>query len=187
RLAAVGSSVLLDAPQLKSVNVIEWEHLRNSTPEFILQHYTDLPAPTIYTAYQGRVVFYPENGSILLQGLQEADSGIYRATVDMKHDKARTTFLEVINPVPQPELQFSSNLAGSPIELVCVVPKGTVASFSWKKEGHPLPPESCHLLSADASVLQLVHGEKSDCGSYSCNVSNRISWKEATLQLTVTG
>lgn len=90
-------------------------------------------------------------------------------------------------PVPQPELQCSSKVAGSPIELVCVVPEGTVASISWKKDGHPLPPEKCYLLSEKDTVLQIRNGEKSDCGSYSCNVSNVISWKEASLDLTVTG
>ncbi|NWI70333.1 HECAM protein, partial [Todus mexicanus] len=187
RLAAAGSSVLMHAPNIKNVNMTEWEFIRNSTPEFILQHYADSRDPTIYEAYHGRVVFYPENGSILLQRVQEADSGIYKATVDLMQDKARTTLLEVIKPVPQPELRCSSNLAGSPIKLSCVVPEGTVDSIFWKKEGRPLPPEKCDLLSGDVSVLQIRSGEKSDCGSYSCNVSNRISWKEATLNLMVTG
>ncbi|XP_075369507.1 uncharacterized protein LOC142415274 isoform X2 [Mycteria americana] len=187
RVAAEGSSVLMLAPDIKNVNFIEWEYIRNTTPEFILQYYADYQSPTIYSAYQGRVIFYPKNGSILLQRLQETDSGIYKATVDLMQHKARTTLLEVIKPVPQPELQCSLNLAGSPIELVCVVPEGTVASISWKKEGRPLPPEKCYLVSGNISVLQIRSGEKSDCGSYSCNVSNVISWKEAALNLTVTG
>ncbi|NXG72805.1 HECAM protein, partial [Baryphthengus martii] len=187
RLAAAGSSVLMDAPDVRNVTVIEWECIRNSTPELILQHYADLQTPTIYAAYRDRVVFYPKNGSILLQRVQEADSGIYKATVDLMQDKARTTLLEVIELVPQPELQCSSDLAGSPIKLTCMVPEGTVTSISWMKDGHPLPPEKCCLFSSNISVLQITSGQKSDCGSYSCNVSNRISWKEATLNLTVTG
>ncbi|NWS59342.1 HECAM protein, partial [Chunga burmeisteri] len=187
RVAPEGSSVLMHAPDIKNVNFTEWEYIRNTTPEFILQYYADYQSPTIYSAYQGRVIFYPKNGSILLQRLQEADSGIYKATVDLMQDKARTTLLEVIKPVPQPELQYSSNLAGSPIELVCVVPEGTVASISWKKEGRPLPPEKCYLFSENTAVLQIRHGEKSDCGSYSCNVSNVISWKEVAVDLRLTG
>ncbi|KAF1460795.1 Hepatocyte cell adhesion molecule, partial [Pygoscelis antarcticus] len=187
RVAAEGSSILMHAPDIKNVNFTEWEYIRNTTPEFILQYYADFQSLTIYSAYQDRVIFYPKNGSILLQRLQETDSGIYKATVDLMQDKARTTLLEVIKPVPQPELQSSSNLAGLPIKLVCVVPEGTVASISWKKEGRPLPPEKCCLLSRNDTVLQIRNGEKSDCGSYSCNVSNVISWKEAALNLTVTG
>ncbi|NXE81013.1 HECAM protein, partial [Cochlearius cochlearius] len=186
RLAAEGSSVLMDAPDAKNVNITEWEYTRTSTPEFILQCYEGCRSPTIYPAYQGRVVFYP-NGSILLQELRETDSGTYKATINLRQDKARTIFLQVIKPVPQPELQHSLNLAGLPIELVCLVPEGTVASISWKKEGRPLPPEKCYQLSENITVLQIRNGEKSDCGSYSCNVSNEISWKEAALNLTVTG
>ncbi|NXE29212.1 HECAM protein, partial [Ardeotis kori] len=187
RVAAEGSSVLLHAPSTANISVIEWEYTRNATPEFILQYYADHPSPTIYSAYQGRVIFYPENGSILLQRLREADSGLYTATVDLMQHKARATLLEVIKPMPQPELQCRSNLAGSPIELVCLVPEGTVASISWKKEGHPLPNKMYDLLAENTTVLRIQNGEKSDCGSYSCNISNAISWKEAALNLTVTG
>ncbi|PKU32863.1 natural killer cell receptor 2b4 isoform x1 [Limosa lapponica baueri] len=185
RTVAVGSSVLLHAPRIQNVNFTEWEYIRNTTPEFILQYYADYQSPTIYSAYQGRVVFYPENGSLLLQRVQETDSGIYKATVDLMQDKAWTTLLEVIQPVPQPELQYSSNLAGSPIELVCVVPEGRVDSMFWKKDGQPLSPEKCYGLSGH--TLRIRKGEKSDCGSFSCNVSNVISWKEAELNLMVTG
>ncbi|NXJ70803.1 CEAM6 protein, partial [Rostratula benghalensis] len=187
RTVAAGSSVLLPAPDIPNVSFTEWEYIRNTTPEFILQYYAHYQSPTIYSAYKGRVVFYPKNGSLLLQSVQETDSGIYRATVDLIQDKARTTFLEVIQPVPQPELQCRSNLAGSPIELACVVPEGRVAAISWKKDGHPLPPEKCYWLLGDETVLWIKNGDKSDCGSFSCNVSNMISWKEADLNLTVTG
>ncbi|NXN27392.1 HECA2 protein, partial [Nycticryphes semicollaris] len=187
RIAAVGSSVLLPAPDIQNVSFTEWEYIRNTTPEFILQYYTLYQSPTIYSAYKGRVVFYPKNGSLLLQRVQETDSGIYRATVDLMQSKARTTFLEVLQPVPQPELQCRSNLAGSPIELVCMVPEGKVASISWKKDGYPLPPEKCYGLSGDGTMLWIRSGDKLDCGCFSCNVSNVISWKEADLNLTVTG
>ncbi|XP_062440345.1 uncharacterized protein LOC134145138 isoform X3 [Rhea pennata] len=187
RGVAEGSSVLLCAPDTKNANIIEWEHIKNTSSEFILQYYADSQSPTIYPAYQGRVIFYPENGSLLLLKLREMDNGVYKATVDLVQDKARTTLLEVIKPVPQPELQYSSSLAGSPIELVCVLPKGRVDVISWKKEGHLLPLERCYQLSENNTVLRIAKGEKADCGSYSCNVSNEISWKEAVLNLTVVG
>ncbi|KAM9227570.1 uncharacterized protein RG961_006649 isoform 2-T2 [Leptosomus discolor] len=187
RVAAEGSSALLQAPDIENASFTEWEYLRSDTPEIILQYYANSQSPSIYPAYQGRVVFYPKNGSILLQRLQETDSGVYKATVNLMQDKARTTLLEVVKPVPQPGLQYSSNLAGSPIELVCVVPEGTMAFISWKKDGRPLPPDKCYLSSRNNTVLQIRSGEKSDCGSYSCNVSNVISWMEAALKLTVTG
>ncbi|NWR81335.1 NCAM1 protein, partial [Centropus unirufus] len=188
RYAAEGSSLLMHAPEIKNVSFTQWEYIGSSSSAFILQHYADSQALTIYPAYQGRVIFNPKDGSILLLGLQEADSGTYRATVNLMLDKARTTLLQVLKPVPQPELQRTSNLAGSPIKLVCSVPEGMeVPSISWKKDGGPLPPEKCYLLPGNTTVLHIRMGEKSDCGTYSCNVSNVISWKETTLNLMVTG
>ncbi|NXI69787.1 HECA2 protein, partial [Anseranas semipalmata] len=187
RLAEEGSSVMMHAPAIKNVNFTEWEYIRDGTPEFILQYYADTQSSTVYSAYQDRVVFYPKNGSLLLQKLREMDSGVYKATVDLMQDKARTTLLEVIKPMPQPKLLSTSNLAGSLIELTCMLPQGTVAAVSWKKDGHPLPPEKCYQLTQNTTTLQIRKADKSDCGSYSCNISNAVSWKEAALDLIVTG
>lgn len=89
--------------------------------------------------------------------------------------------------MPQPKLLSSSNLDGSLINLTCVLPEGTVADVFWKKDGHPLPPEKCFQLTGKTAVLQIRKAEKSDCGSYSCIINNSISWREAALNLTVTG
>lgn len=89
--------------------------------------------------------------------------------------------------MPQPKLLSSSNLAGSLINLTCMLPQGTVADVSWKKDGHPLPPEKCCRLTWKTTMLQIRKAEKSDCGSYSCIINNSVSWKEAALNLTVTG
>ncbi|NWS49618.1 CEAM6 protein, partial [Probosciger aterrimus] len=186
RLVAEGSDVLMHVPDIKNMSITEWEYIRNTTSEIILQHYADEQSPTIYS-YQGRVIFYPKNGSLLLQKVQEGDSGIYKATVDLMHGKARTILLEVIKPVPQPKLQCNSSLAGSPIELVCEVLVETVASISWEKDGCLLPPEKHFLFSGNLTKLQTRNGKKLDCSSYSCNISNPISWKEAALDLVIIG
>ncbi|XP_065585670.1 SLAM family member 8-like isoform X2 [Cyrtonyx montezumae] len=187
KLAAEGSSVLMHAPAISNVNITEWEYIEGTTPKFILQHYANLQDPVVYSAYEGRVVFYQTNGSLLLQQLRKADSGVYKATVDLMEDKARTTILEVIEPVPQPKLLNSSDLDGFLIKLTCLLPNGTTAAVSWKKDGHPLLPRNHHQLLHDPTILWIRKGEKSDCGSYSCNVSNAVSWEEATFNLTVAG
>uniref|UniRef100_A0A8C3B9U7 Ig-like domain-containing protein n=1 Tax=Cairina moschata TaxID=8855 RepID=A0A8C3B9U7_CAIMO len=185
--AEEGSSVTMHAPAIRNISLAEWEYIRDDIPELILQYYAESQSVTIYTAYKGRVVFYQNNGSLVLQKLRETDSGIYKATVNLMQDKATTTTLKVIKPLPQPKLLSSSNLAGSLINLTCVLPEGTVADVSWKKDGHPLPPEKCFQLTAKTTVLKIRKAEKSDCGSYSCIINNSISWKVAALNLTVTG
>ncbi|XP_004940800.2 hepatocyte cell adhesion molecule isoform X2 [Gallus gallus] len=187
KLAAEGSSVMMHAPAVSNMSITEWEYIEDRTPKFILQYYANLKVPIIYAAYQGRVVFYKKNGSLLLQQLREADSGIYKATVDLMQDRTRTTILEVIKPVPQPKLLKSSDSNGCLIKLICLLPHGTVAAVSWKKDGHSLTSQNYYQLTQNFTELWVRNGEKSNCGSYSCNVSNAISWEEATFNLTITG
>uniref|UniRef100_A0A8C3F1B1 Ig-like domain-containing protein n=1 Tax=Chrysemys picta bellii TaxID=8478 RepID=A0A8C3F1B1_CHRPI len=188
KVAAVGSSVLLSAPDnIKDINFIQWEYLNGNISDFIVQYYVGSLEPTIYTHYGDRVVFYSTNGSLLLEKLQETDSGVYKASINLIESEARTTFLKVLRPVSQPQIWSNSSLAGSPIELFCNVPERTVENIDWEKEGGPLPQERCYLLSENDSVLHIGKGEKSDCGFYSCNVSNDISWQESSLNLIIVG
>lgn len=57
--------------------------------------------------------------------------------------------------------------------------------FTWKKDGQMLPPDRSY--SGSLRVLCLRMAKKSDCGSYSCNASNGISWQETSLNVTVAG
>ena len=109
KLAAEGSSVMMHAPAVSNMSITEWEYIEDRTPKFILQYYANLKVPIIYAAYQGRVVFYKKNGSLLLQQLREADSGIYKATVDLMQDRTRTTILEVISKSKQVDRMFCSD------------------------------------------------------------------------------
>ncbi|XP_068552747.1 CD48 antigen-like isoform X1 [Anas acuta] len=184
--AEEGSSVTMHAPAIRNIDLVEWEYIRENIPKLILRYYAESQSVTIDPAYKGRVVFHQNNGSLVLQKLRETDSGIYKATVNSMQDKAATTNLTVLKPLPQPKLQSSSNLDGSLINLTCVLPEGTVADVSWKKDGHPLPPEKCFQLTGKNTVLQIRKAEKSVCGSYSCIINNTISLKEAALNLTMT-
>ncbi|XP_067404552.1 hepatic and glial cell adhesion molecule-like isoform X4 [Emydura macquarii macquarii] len=186
KTAAVGSSVLLPAPDnIKDINFIQWEYENGLIPRFIVQYYKESQEPTIYVPYENKVVFYLSNGSLLLKNLQETDSGVYKASINLFESEARRTLLKVLRPVSQPQMWSSSSLAGSPIELGCDVLEGTVDNIDWEKEGGPLPPERCYFLSENRSALHIRKGEKLDCGSYSCNVSNEISWKESSLSLII--
>lgn len=90
--------MLLIAPDsIKDVNYIQWEYIHGSSTHFIVQYYKDSSAPTIYEHFAGRVDFISSNGSLLLKELQEADSGIYKATVNLIESDARKTILTVIS------------------------------------------------------------------------------------------
>uniref|UniRef100_A0A8D0LCF8 Ig-like domain-containing protein n=1 Tax=Sphenodon punctatus TaxID=8508 RepID=A0A8D0LCF8_SPHPU len=187
KAGAVGSSVLLPAPDnITNMSFMQWEYRNASMSEYILQYYVQSSSTTVYPSYHDRVDFYPANGSLLLKKLREIDSGVYKATVNLIESGAKETFLEIFKPVSQPQLWSNSNLAGTTVALFCEVSEGRVDKIDWEKEGEPLPLERCYLLSENRSVLYIRRAEKPECGSFSCNVSNKVSWKESSLDLTLT-
>ncbi|NXS63177.1 CD48 protein, partial [Brachypteracias leptosomus] len=188
KVAAVGSSVLLPGPgNVTHIYSTQWEHLNGSSSSTILQYHRGSQHPAIHTPYMGRAVFHPSNGSLLLENLQESDSGIYKVTVNLGARESLKILLEVLKPLPRPRLWSSSLVARASGEVLCEVGQGKVDTISWKKDGQPLPSDGVFSLSACLSVLYLRSVKKSDCGFYSCNASNGISWGEASLNVTVSG
>ncbi|NWW31928.1 HECA2 protein, partial [Panurus biarmicus] len=188
RATAVGSSLLL--PGLGNVtpsSAMLWEFLNGTGPHVILKHEGGTHTPAIHAAYAGRAIFHPSNGSLLLEDVQESDSGTYRVTVSTGDRKSLEIQLEVFQPVSHPQLWTSALLARATGQVVCEVAEGRVDAITWKKDGQPLPPDRVSQLSSSRSVLHLRPAKKSDCGSYSCNASNRISWQETSLKVTIEG
>ncbi|NXC35582.1 HECA2 protein, partial [Campylorhamphus procurvoides] len=188
RAAAVGSSVLL--PGLDNITHSHstcWEYLNGTSSHTILQHNGRVHTPAIHAPYTGRAVFHPSNGSLLLEDLQESDSGIYRVTVNGGDRESLEILLEVLKPVSHPQLRSSALVARANGEVVCEVAESRVDTITWKKNGQPLPADRSFHLSSSHSVLYLRPAKKSDCGSYSCNASNGISWQETSLNITIAG
>ncbi|NWW79344.1 PSG22 protein, partial [Climacteris rufus] len=188
KAAAVGSSVLL--PGLDNLSLsdsMQWEFLNGTSSHTILQHDGGAHSPAIQAPYAGRVVFHPSNGSLLLEDVQERDSGIYRVTVNTGVRKSLEMLLEVLEPVSCPRLWTSTLTARAKGEVVCEVAEGRADTITWKKDGQPLPAGRVVQLSNSRRVLYLRPAKKSDCGSYSCNASNRISWEETSLNVTIEG
>ncbi|NXO21740.1 HECA2 protein, partial [Cisticola juncidis] len=188
RATAVGSSVLL--PGLDNVthsNSMHWEFLSATGAHTILQHDGGAHAPAINAPYAGRAIFHPSNGSLLLEDVQESDSGTYRVTTNTGDRKSLEIQLEVLRPVSRPQLWTSPLLARATGQVVCEVAEGRVDTITWKKDGQPVPPDRVSQLSSSRSALYLRPAKKSDCGSYSCNASNGISWQETSLKVTIEG
>ncbi|XP_040974978.1 uncharacterized protein LOC115333484 isoform X2 [Aquila chrysaetos chrysaetos] len=188
KAAAVGSSVLLPAPDnITHIYSTRWEYLDGTSSRTILQYYRGSHDPAICTPYAGRAIFHPSNGSLLLEDVQESDSGIYKVTVNAGDRESLKILLEVLKPVSRPQLRSSSLVAQATGKVLCDVAEGRVDTITWKKDGQPFPPDRGFYLSDSFSVLYLRSAKKSDCGSYSCNASNRISWQETSLNITVAG
>ncbi|NXM44708.1 CD48 protein, partial [Gymnorhina tibicen] len=185
---AAGSSVLL--PGLGGVShgdSVQWEFRSGSGSRTILRHRGGAQPPAIPAPYAGRALFHPSNGSLVLENVQESDSGTYRVTVGTGDRKSLEIRLEVLQPVSRPRLRTSALLARAPGEIVCEVAEGRVDNITWKKDGWPLPPARAAQLSGSRSVLYLRPARGPDCGSYSCNASNAISWQETSLDVSIEG
>ncbi|NXT76882.1 HECAM protein, partial [Zapornia atra] len=188
KAAAVGSSVLLPGPDnITHPHSMQWEYLNGTDSLTILQYYRGSHNPTIHAPYTGRAVFHPSNGSLLLEGVQESDSGIYKVTVTVGDGESLQILLEVLRPVSRPRIWSSVLMAQVTGEVFCEVAEGKVDAITWKKDGQPLPPDRSSQLSSSLSALYLRSAKKSDCGSYSCNASNGISWQETSLNITISG
>ncbi|NXI34648.1 PSG22 protein, partial [Galbula dea] len=188
KLAAVGSSVLLPGPDnLTYIYSTRWEYLYGTRSHTILQYSRGAHHPAIHVPYNGRAIFHPSNGSLLLEDVQESDSGIYKVTVNMGARESQRILLEVLKPVSRPQLRSSALVAQAPGKVLCAVAEGKVDTITWKKDGQLLPLDRVLHLSSSLSILYLRSAKKSDCGSYSCNASNGISWEETSLNITVAG
>ncbi|NXN27393.1 CEAM6 protein, partial [Nycticryphes semicollaris] len=188
KAATVGSSVLLPGPEnITYICSTRWEHLNGTGAHTILQFYRGSHSPVLHPPYTGRALFHPSNGSLLLENIQESDSGIYKVTVNEEEEENLQILLEVLKPVSLPRLWSSALVARAPGKVFCDVAEGKVDTITWKKDGQLLPTERGSHLSGSLSVLSLRSAKKSDCGSYSCNASNRISWQETSLNVTITG
>ncbi|NWH67078.1 HECA2 protein, partial [Geococcyx californianus] len=186
--AAAGSSVLLPGPDnITHSYSMRWEYLNGTSSCTILQYYRGSHNPAIHAPYTGRAKFHPSNGSLLLEDVQESDSGIYKVTVDVGNTESLKILLEVLKPVSRPRLHSSALVARATSKVLCEVAEGRVDTITWKKDGQPLPLDRAIHLSERLSVLYLRSAKKSDCGSYSCNASNGISWHETSLNVTVAG
>ncbi|XP_028923816.1 uncharacterized protein LOC100681856 isoform X2 [Ornithorhynchus anatinus] len=185
--AAVGSSVLFPAPEIRShLKIIQWEFINNHPLQLIVEYQLDSSKAIVYGPYKGRVDFNESTGYLLLKNVQKKDNGIYKVVINLEEKKAQKVSLTVIEPVTQPQLRSNLSLDGSTLWLSCDV-SGDRITIVWMRNEEPIPPEECYQQSEDQKHLGIINLEKSDCGNFSCNASNEISWRQATLFVTFEG
>ncbi|NXY11196.1 HECA2 protein, partial [Pteruthius melanotis] len=186
--AVVGSSLLLPGPgNATHSDSVQWEFRSGRSSPGTLQHRGGARPPATPGPSAGRALLHPSKGSLALENVQERDSGTYRVTVGTGAGKSLEMRLEALQPMSRPRLWASALQARATGKIVCEVAEGRVATLAWKKDGRPLPAGSVSQLSGGRSVLHLRPAQRPDCGSYSCNASNGISWQESSLEVTVEG
>lgn len=98
KAAAVGSSVLLPGPgNVTRIYSTQWEYLNGTSSRTILQYYRGSHNPAVHAPYSERAIFHPSNGSLLLEDVQESDSGTYKVTVNVGDRESLKIILEVLS------------------------------------------------------------------------------------------
>ncbi|XP_053931154.1 uncharacterized protein LOC128853110 isoform X10 [Cuculus canorus] len=133
KVTAVGSSVLLPGPDnITHIDSTRWEFLNGTSSNTILQYYRGSHKQAIHAPYTGRAIFHPSNGSLLLEDVQESDSGIYKVTVNVQNSESLKILLEVLRG------ELWRWLSAYTCGLVCIasILAGT-AGILWMREEGP--------------------------------------------------
>lgn len=98
RVVVVGSSVLLAGPaDAVHIHSAQWEYLNGTVSRAIVQYNEGSHNVAIHPPYVGRALFHPSNGSLLLEDLQESDSGIYKVTFNLAERESLKILLDVLS------------------------------------------------------------------------------------------
>ncbi|XP_038670461.1 HEPACAM family member 2-like [Scyliorhinus canicula] len=172
RTLQLGSEYIMGDPE--DVFSVTWK-VQTSKSFRIIQYSMIRHKLHLSPAYQGRVIFHKENGSMDLLNITVQDSGVYIVTViDVEGtEQSASIKVQVYEPVSRPLIvQFTNGLN---VTFICLAQKGTERRFHWLKDGE-LPVETnVSVVSADGRNLSLLSQSRASCGVYTCLVTNKVS------------
>ncbi|KAM6217226.1 SLAM family member 8 [Rhynchocyon petersi] len=186
----VGGSVLLAAKRTPGFQVRDaiWRSLWPS--EELLATFFQNSLETLYhSRFLGRAHLH-SNLSLELRPLEPGDSGNFSVLlVDTGGQvQTQTLQLKVYDAVPRPTVQVYIAAAGDTqtsktcqVFLSCWAPNNSDVTYSWRQEGtigFGLEPQG---LFANGQVLRISLGPRDKNVTYSCIVSNPVSWDLATV------
>lgn len=111
-----GEDFTLYGPVSETMSIIEWEFIKDVTPQFILQYYLSINSTIVYASYQGRVTFNPGKNTLTLKGAKTTDSGTYKSTVNLDQVSAHTFRVEV-TPIEKKEEATAETPASKPTPI----------------------------------------------------------------------
>ncbi|XP_040183191.1 hemicentin-1-like [Rana temporaria] len=127
-----------------------------------------------------------DNGSLLVYNNTNEDAGIYTVTVTSNVTSAsrsfQVKFYDVISGVTVQQTPAIVDERTPDVNLSCGASSGS-GSVTWQKDGQPLSNDSSHVLLD--RVLQILNPNRTFSGTYSCNMSNPVSWNVGFIVMTV--
>lgn len=186
----VGGSVLLLAERPSGFQVREaiWRSLWPSE-ELLATFFRGTPETLYRSRFLGRAQLH-SNLSLELQPLESGDSGNFSVLLVDTGGRSRTQVLQlkVYDVVPRPVVQVFIAVPGETqppktcqVFLSCWAPNISDITYSWRREGtidFGMEPSD---LFTDGQVLRVSLGPGDKSTTYSCIVSNPVSWDLATV------
>ncbi|XP_077312699.1 pregnancy-specific beta-1-glycoprotein 1-like isoform X1 [Lithobates pipiens] len=137
------------------------------------------------TTFNGRMIL-KESGSLLIYNTTNEDAGNYSITVTTTIVPGtrifQVKFFDIItnvNVLQTPAVIIEST---PDVNLLCRAASGS-GSVTWQKDGQPLTNDSSHVLLD--RTLQILTPNRTFSGTYSCNMSNPVSWNVGSIVMTV--
>ncbi|XP_022346628.1 SLAM family member 8 isoform X1 [Enhydra lutris kenyoni] len=186
----VGGSVLLVAERPAGFQVREaiWRSLWPSE-ELLATFFRGTPETLYRSRFLGRAQLH-SNLSLELRPLESGDSGNFSLLLVDTGGRSRTQVLrlKVYDVVPRPVVQVFIAVPGEAqppktcqVFLSCWAPNISDITYSWRREGtidFGMEPSD---LFTDGQVLRVSLGPGDKSTTYSCIVSNPVSWDLATV------
>lgn len=186
----VGGSALLVAepPPGFQVREVIWRSLWPSE-ELLATFFRGSPETLYHSRFLGRATLL-SNLSLELRPLQSGDSGNFSVLLVDAGGQALTQMLrlQVYDAVPTPVVQVFIAIPGDAqlpktcqVFLSCWAPNISGITYSWRREGTVDFGVETPGLFEDGQVLKASLGPGDKTVTYSCIVSNPVSWDSASV------
>ncbi|XP_072887280.1 uncharacterized protein [Hemitrygon akajei] len=178
----------MDEKEVKITKVIHWEKMPErkgnvTSMEPFLQFHVGSKEPSLINKYLRRIDFSPSNGSLVFRNLTYADAGCYRLSINLRANIIHYVCLNIIDKLSKPSIWINGSSLHSTIQLSCNV-DGDPLSYQWRKDGREVSQDQ--LLDSNQSLV-IPSASRSDCGTYTCDVTNPVSTVQASYPLTIHG
>ncbi|XP_072011080.1 cell adhesion molecule CEACAM1-like isoform X2 [Engystomops pustulosus] len=183
----VGKNIYLSITYTSSqVGIVSWKKDGN----FLVTWYKTIIDQS--SDYTGRLEI-AGNGSLTIYNSTRSDSGDYSvtvtSTVDGEGGGALNVPVKIYDPVTGVSVSQSPAAVDetSPaVNLSCSASSGGM-TYTWMREGQSLVISGSYVTLDGGRILQINHPNKAHSGDYSCNVSNPVSWGDASWTLRIKG
>ncbi|XP_069775342.1 uncharacterized protein [Narcine bancroftii] len=188
-----GSSVLMSiVPSRKRLRTV-WRFMGLEREMTILEHvyYSNIMSFNSY--FRHRAEYDLNSGSLLIDKLEMTDTGTFEVTLsEVLANKTITSrnlifHLEVQEQLLAPHISQNPTYISDRVQLSCVVKNSKVTSIKWLKNDVQLKNQSHYVMESGGALLFIKSLKVSDCGLYTCRVTNDISTNQNSHFVSING